>query len=389
MQSVFSPLLSKEEALKKLKSFDVSLDSKKKRFIGYPCNADLHLERFLNWWSTSAMSELPLNDVGDAFSDTSYSLNCHVFEREVVQYFSSLYSIQSSWGYVTSGGTEGNEQGLYMGKRALSEYGEPILYFSSEAHYSICSLAKILDIDYCVIEASEAGQMSMEVLKDKLDSTRPALISLSIGTTFKGAIDSIELVDEIIKEKMIQHVYYHADAALFGGYLPFIANPLAPELNFEKLPFDSIAVSGHKFFGSPTPFGIFLIRKKYLSTFHSDFIQYIDTENITIPCSRSSLNTLLFWWIISTTSVETFHSQAENLIENANYFYYSLREKNYPVWLNAFSNTVYFKQPSIEICKKWCLAKINCPKLGALAHAVVMQHVDRAMIDDFIADITK
>lgn len=387
MRSCFSALLTKEEALKKLASFDEMVDSKKKCFIGYPCNADLHLEGFINWWSRSAMSELPLNDVGDPFSETSYSLNSHPFEREVVEYFSNLYQVLSAWGYVTTGGTEGNEQGLYMGRRVLSEYGKPILYFSKESHYSIASLAKILDLDYFCVEATESGEMSESALKASLDPSRPALFSLSIGTTFKGGIDSIERVQEIVKQKGVRHVYYHADAALFGGFLPFLENPLAPSLNFEKYPYDSIAVSGHKFFGSPVPMGIFLIRQKHLSTFGSDFIQYIDTQNITIPCSRSSFSTLLFWWIISTTSLDSFQKQAEGMVENAAYLYYLLREKGYPVWLNRFSNTVYFKQPSKEVCKLWCLAKSNCPKLGPLAHAVVMQHVDRKMIDHFVKDL--
>ncbi|MDP1879901.1 MAG: histidine decarboxylase [Parachlamydiaceae bacterium] len=387
MSFPYSHLLNKSEALQKLSSFDESIDSRKKRFIGYPCNADLHLEKFINWWSKSAMSELPLNDVGDPFSETSYTLNSHPFEREVVDYFSSIYNVHPSWGYVTSGGTEGNEQGLYMGRRVLSQFGKPILYFSEESHYSVSSLGKILNLEYCKIDAEESGKMSEEALKETIDPSRPALFSLSIGTTFKGGIDSIENIDKIVKEKGIKHVYYHADAALFGGYLPYLTDPLAPTLDFEKHPYDSIAVSGHKFFGSPFPFGIFLIKNKYLSSFHTDFIQYIDAENITIPCSRSSLNTLLFWWIVHTTPIENFQEQAKTMIQNANYLYYSLREKNYPVWLNSFSNTVYFKQPSLEVCSKWTLAKTNCHKLGLLAHAVVMQHVDRNMIDDFVADV--
>lgn len=377
------------DALERLEEFNRFIHEKRRKFIGYPCNGAFNLEKFFEWWQQSDISKTPLNEVGNPYTETSYTLNARPFEIEVLDFFAELYSLQSHWGYITSGGTQGNEQGLYMGRQALSKYGEPILYYSEEAHYSIASLGHILGLQCRVIESQANGEMDYEDLNRKIDNRRPALFSLSIGTTFKGAIDSIENVQSVIRSKGIKHAFYHADAALFGGYLPFYSALGKPELDFNKFSYDSIAVSGHKFFGSPTPLGVFLIRQKYIAALEGEFIEYIHTRNLTIPCSRSALNTLIFWWIIATTPKEEFNRQAHQIIGNAHYLYQQLRLRDYPAWLNPHSNTVYFKAPSRSICSHWTLSMFTCRRLGALAHIIIMQHVTRDKINEFLQELDR
>lgn len=379
--------LGEEGALEQLEQFNKVIKTKCKHFMGYPCNAAFKLDKFFKWWARSSLSHAPLNEVGNPQSETNYALNARPFEGIVLRFFATLYSIKSFWGYITTGGTQGNEQGLYMGRHHLSKYGHPVLYFSEEAHYSIASLGKVLGVDTCMIHTKPDGEMDYEDLRNKLDPLRPALFSLSIGTTFKGAIDRIEIVQSIVQELRCKHVFYHADAALFGGYLPFLPDHKKPDLNFKKFPYDSIAISGHKFWGSPIPLGIFLIREEHTKDMQAEYIEYIHSYNMTIPCSRSALNTLIFWWIISTTPKKEFIKEATQIIDNATYFYQELSKRHYPVWLNPYSNTLFFKAPSQELCKRWTLALYTCPKLGLLAHAIVMQHVDREMIDEFLGDL--
>jgi histidine decarboxylase len=357
--------------------------------MGYPCNAAFQLAQFFDWWHQSSSSQAPLNDVGGPETETLYNLNARPFERRLLQFFAELFSIEPYWGYTTSGGTQGNEQGLYIGRQALEKYGKPILYFSEEAHYSIASLGKVLGLDRCVIATAPHGEIDYEDLAKRLNPTRPALFSLSMGTTFKGAIDDIDRIQRMVKAKHIKHVYYHVDAALFGGYLPFYPDSHKPDLNFQKHPYDSIAISGHKFFGSPVPMGVFFCRREHIQTLQTDYIDYIDAHNLTIPCSRSALNSLIFWWIVSTTSTQEFAQQAVNILENAKYLYQKLKQRHYPVGLNPYSNTVYFKQPSDALCKAWCLSVMHCHHLGDLAHAVVMQHVDKEMIDQFLQELDR
>lgn len=389
LQSLEGFFKGEQAALDQLNAFDHEIEKKRHTFLGYPCNGAIRLEGFLEWWNQSVVSQSPLNDVGNPENATWYSLNAHRFERTVLDYFSHLFSIPDPWGYITSGGTQGNEQGLYIGREVLKAYGSPILYFSEDAHYSIASLGKVLGVERRMIPSKLNGEMDENALARQLDTNRPALFSLSIGTTFKGAIDRIEVIDPIVKAKGIQHVYYHADAALFGGYLPFISDSGKPDLNFKKHPYDSIAVSGHKFFGSPVPLGIFLTRAPHMKVLEAEYIEYIHSRNVTIPCSRSSLNSLILWWIVTTTPVQEFIREAETMLSLTRYFYEELKKREYPVWLNPYSNTLYFKAPSLELSKHWTLSLFTCRQLGPLAHAIMMQHVDKKMIDQFLEELDK
>jgi histidine decarboxylase len=379
--------LGEDAAIQQLNDFSQRISEKRKYFMGYPCNAAFRLDQFFKWWANSSLSRSPLNEVGNPNSETSYSLNARPFETTVLQFFADLYAIKPFWGYVTAGGTQGNEQGLSMGRHVLETCGCPLLYFSEEAHYSIASLGRLLGLDSCIIHSKANGEMDYDDLRQKLDPTRPALFSLSIGTTFKGAIDRIEIIQSIVHDKRIQRVFYHADAALFGGYLPFYPDVNKPDLNFEKYPYDSIAVSGHKFFGSPIPLGIFLIREKYIHPEETDYIEYIHSHNITIPCSRSALNTLILWWTATTTPREELTKEAIQIIESARHFYREFQKRRYPAWLNPYSNTVFFKSPSSQFCQHWSLSLMTCPKLGPLAHAIMMQHVDKKMMDEFFYEL--
>ncbi|MCB1213134.1 MAG: aminotransferase class V-fold PLP-dependent enzyme, partial [Chlamydiia bacterium] len=210
--------------IRQLDDFEDDIAERAHHFIGYPCNSGFHLNPLLDWWSHSLFSCVPCNEAGNPDEESSYALNMRPYEREVLEYFSNLYHFPKggAWGYLTGGGTQGNEQGLYIGREKLKGHGKPILYVSKEAHYSIHSLAKILDIDTRIVACTENGEIDYSDLKQQLDRKRPALFSLAIGTTFKGAIDQIDRVVELVKMKKVPAAYFHADAALFGGFLPYL-----------------------------------------------------------------------------------------------------------------------------------------------------------------------
>ena len=98
--------------------------------IGYPTNQCFDYSPLYPLLQHSA------NNVGDPFHDSLYRVNTHEFEREVVSTFANLmrHSPNETWGYVTSGGTEGNMYGLYI---AREMFPEGVVYFSQDTHYSV------------------------------------------------------------------------------------------------------------------------------------------------------------------------------------------------------------------------------------------------------------
>ena len=90
--------------LERLDSLLREFDELGRRAVGYPCNLDFDYTALLPFMRYVA------NNVGDPFHDSNFQSNTHEIEREVIGIFAGLMHIshEDVWGYVTSGGTEGN-----------------------------------------------------------------------------------------------------------------------------------------------------------------------------------------------------------------------------------------------------------------------------------------
>ncbi len=77
-------------------------------------------------------------------------------------------------------------------------------------------------------------------------------------------------------------------------------------------------------------------------------------------------------------------------MDNTTYLMSELQRIGWPCWNNAYSNTVFFRRPADGLVAKYNLANSHDERFGGdLSHIVVMQHVTREMIDQFIADLQK
>ncbi|NMW22280.1 MAG: aminotransferase class V-fold PLP-dependent enzyme [Chlorobiaceae bacterium] len=373
-----------------LNAFAQKMVQEKKTAVGFPCNQNVKLADFYHWYAVSGLADLAMNNVGDPRRPSLYSLNTHEFENQVIDFFSPLYGFaqEEAWGFVTSSGTDGNNHGIYFGVNFLSSQSDikPVLYVSEEAHYSIMRISDLQGLEMRQIPTSIKGEMEVQAFEQALDTTRPALIVIAVGTTFKGGIDNQDAIDEVLTRKPPVAVYRHVDAALFGGFLPF--TEYAHLLDHSACNYDSIAVSGHKFFGFDEPLGLFITTNEVLAKQNPFQVSYLNDSVPTISCSRSALAPLKFWWQIHTTGVEGYRRQAELILKNAVYLKERLDEISYPAWKNDISNIVYFQRPSDWVMKKWSLAPTEDKRLGGkLAHDIVMRHEGMHTIDHFIDDL--
>lgn len=97
---------------------------------------------------------------------------------------------------------------------------------------------------------------------------------------------------------------------------------------------------------------------------------------------------LKFWWLIQKVGYDKWSEQANGMIDCTAYLQQELTHIGWPCWRNEYSNTVFFKRPSPEVCRKYNLALGYDEHFGGeLAHVVVMQHVTKAKIDGFIKEL--
>lgn len=352
-------------------------------YFGYP---EIPQNNDLSILGISGLAKLHLNNAGDPYVHGNAKMHTKEFEKEVLAFTAGLYDIDPYWGYITSGGTEGNLYGMYTARDYLkSKDHTPYLLYAASSHYSIPKNAHLLGVDQIMVKSEASGELNYQDLKKSIHqiiSTREdygLIINLNIGTTMTGAMDKLSEIYSVIDQLGVppDRFYIHADAALMGFIYPF----LACKENLFEMGVNSIAISGHKFPGTIHPCGIILVKE----TIHnkafkkSSWIPYLEVNDTTISGSRNGFLALNLWYIIQTKGREGFRIEAEKCIENATYLYESLKSINYPgVAYNHDQIIVTFNKPSTEIVKKYQLATE-----GSQAHVVVMQHIDKHKIDQF------
>ena len=358
--------------------------------LGYPGNNDIRLEEFYRWYTGNNLESMIINNAGDPFEEGDHTLSSLDFEREVIQYFAPKYGFDGNdlWGIVTMSGTDGNNHGIYFGVNYLKrKTGKmPVVYVSDEAHYSNYRLCDLQHLEVRLVKSDSMGRMVPDSLEKVLDPTRPCLIVYAMGSTFKGAIDDQKALDDVLARHEGMAVYRHVDAALFGGYLPF--TEYKDLVDRRKTGFDSISVSGHKFFGIDSPCGLFITTRDVYDNQSTYDISYLNANMRMINCSRSGIEPLKFWWLMKTVGDEGWTEQAVRIFENTRYLKFELKRIGWPYWNNEYSNTVIFRRPSAKVVRKYNLACGEDAAFGGkLSHVVVMQHVTKDSIDRLIADL--
>ena len=347
-------------------------ESLKLQQVGYPCNQNFDYSALLPF-----LSYCP-NNVGDPFHDSNFRSNTHEMEREVIGLFADMMHLSrdDAWGYVTSGGTEGNMYGLYIGREM---FPDGVVYFSQDTHYSVVKILRVLKSRNIMIKSQDSGEIDYEDLYETIRINRdsPVIFIANIGTTMKGAVDDVSRVREIIDDLAITNFYIHADAALSGMVLPFVDEP--QPYGFDA-GFDSVAVSGHKMIGSPMPCGVALTKREYVGRIARS-IEYVGVLDTTLTGSRNAITPLMLWYAFEQHGLDGFREIVGECISVAEYAVSRFNDSGIPAWRNRNSVTVVFPRPSEEVIRRWQLAPYE-----DIAHLIAMPHVTREIIDRVVDD---
>lgn len=343
--------------------------------IGFPVAFDI------DYRSLAPFLGYNLNNCGDPFRPCAYGLNTHEFEREVLEFFAGTTRAPDNdwWGYVTNGSTEGNLYGLYLARESLPD---GIVYFSQDSHYSVRKNLHFLNMRHIMIRSQPNGQMDYDDLRESLQIRRdaPPIIFANIGTTMKEARDDISAIRGILNELALDRFYIHSDAALCGGYAAYL-DP-RPSWDFADGA-DSIAISGHKFFGAPMPCGVALARRRNVERI-ARAVAYIGTVDTTVTGSRNAFTPVALWYAIRSLGEEGLRARIQHSLQTAAYAVDTFNAAGIAAWRNAQALTVVFPAPANAVRDKWQLASND-----GISHVICMPHVTREQIDALLADIER
>ena len=358
------------ETRARLDALQQALEETSRRQAGYPANLAY------DYSALTPFLQYSLNNIGDPFHESNYAINSRAFEREVIAAFANLMHLpaEAAWGYVTSGGTEGNMYGLYLARKL---HPDGIVFFSQDTHYSVLKNLSVLNMRNIMIKSQENGELDYDDLFEtvRIHRDTPVIVMANIGTTMKGAIDDLGRVRAILEDLAITSHYIHADAALSGMILPFVDDP--QPYGFDA-GIDSVSLSGHKVIGAPLPCGVVLTKREYVNAVARS-VEYLGTLDTTVPGSRSGFTPLILWYALEHYGVDGLRQLVGDMLDMAAYAVERFNESGIPAWRNRNSVTVVFPRPSEEVVRRWQLAP-----LGDIAHVITMPHVTRETVDELV-----
>lgn len=151
--------------------------------------------------------------------------------------------------YFTSGGTESDNWAVMGVAQARREKGNHIITSKIEHHAILepCQFLESQGFEVTYLDVDQYGLVDPEAVR-KAITDRTILITIMHANNEIGTIEPVEEIGAIAREKGI---HFHTDAVQTVGRIPVDVN---------KINADSLALSGHKFYG-PKGVGVMYIRK--------------------------------------------------------------------------------------------------------------------------------
>lgn len=318
------------------------------------------------------------NNYGDPYVDGIGGAHTKELEVEVVEFLLDLFGadVEDRWGHLTPGGSEANLAALRL---ARSQYPNGLVYFSAAAHDSVAKAVDILRMPSVTVRATRTGEIDYWDLREVLARRRelPAIVVANIGTTMTEAVDDVATIRRILNDLALHQHYIHADAALSG--IPLALADVPPGFGLTPGGAHSVAVSGHKFIGSPVPYGVLLTRRSLRDRVARPGT-YTGVPDTTISGSRSGLAPLLLWVRLHQLGwADGLAKRALAAREVAEYAVQRLRQIGWEAWRHPLAFTVVLQTPPADVRAVWQLATHN-----GVSHLITMPGVGTAQIDQFV-----
>ncbi len=347
--------------------------------FGYPANMeeDSYLVRHLR----GIESRLYLmNNCGDPYQRGNYGMDSKAAEQKTISLIADNLGIPQGeyWGYITSGGTEGNYWAIREG---MKRYPRATLYFSTDAHYSIPKYVTDMEREYIKIPTLKDGSISPAILletifEDKSAKRDGVILILTWGTTCSGAIDHVKEITDAMHAHGIPY-FCHLDAAHYGG-IPAGQKDSPTIQHAPALGIDTVAVSLHKYIGVSRVNGVVLALS---SRINRGVVPYIGQEDTTLLGSRDYAPFSTYQKIKEKMS----RTEGSEYITNIRYFENLLIEAHIPYCRCVPGNTFVIPKPSDDTCNRFQLADFPDETGASKAHIIIFPFHQKQIMEELVS----
>lgn len=299
----------------------------------------------------------------------------------------------STDGYLASGGTEANIQGLWVQRNSQRRRGlgrgEIGVLASEDTHYSIAKGSNLLDLPHLVasvdpttrrIDTEALRRLGKRALSDGI---RHLIVVLNCGTTMFGSIDDPDPVLAVLDDLGLSSSV-HVDAAFGGFLLPFTetTNPLS----FRNPRVLSITLDAHKMLQAPYGTGVFLARKGLMDAVRTEEAAYVPGLDSTLCGSRSGANAIAVWMILQTYGFAGGQAFIRELLARTDHLCAGLVRRGAAFYRHPSMNVVTLRSDSVteEAAHAFHLVPDTHDGAANWWKIVVMDHVGYPELDAFL-----
>jgi len=302
-------------------------------------------------------------------------------ESKYVSFILNLLNApKSATGLIGSGGTESNLSAIWLAKQ-LSGKKEIIVPYS--AHFSFEKIASIMDVKLKVVRLTNDFVIDVSEVKKKISKNTAAIVGIA-GSTELGTIDPISELSELCID---ENIFLHVDAAFGGFVIPFLEKN-DNDFDFKLKGVSSITVDSHKMGCSAIPLGMLLLRKKNWIEQISVDTPYISSKRQAgILATRSAGPVAAAYAVSEYLGFEGYKSIVKDCMVNTSYMKEKIEKTGLELVAKPTLNilAIKLKKPMAIVNDLTKLGwKVNKMDRLSAVRIVVMPHVTRRIIDDFI-----
>jgi glutamate/tyrosine decarboxylase-like PLP-dependent enzyme len=254
-------------------------------------------------------------------------------ENQVLSWLAKEVGLpETAGGVFVQGGTVGNLSALVaardahrekLTKAGITQPGKLAFIASKEAHSSLKSAAKVMDVEVILAKPGDNGKLVASSVKQALDSSAPNSVFAIVatgGTTNFGIVDDLRGIGEVAKAN---DIWYHIDGA-YG--LAGILSPKYRHLFDGSELADSFIVDPHKWLFAPFDACALVYRNPALAkashTQHGEYLETLNESGLWNPADYSFGLTrrtrgLPLWFSLATHGIQKYREAIESNIDLA------------------------------------------------------------------------
>ena len=307
-------------------------------------------------------------------------------ECKLISMLGKMLNNENAAGYICSGGTEANIQGI-RAARNIKAKKNPNIVIPKSAHFSFEKIGDILGVEIRRADLDDEYKVDVACVEKLIDENTIAIVGIA-GTTELGQIDPI---DELSKLAIERDIELHVDAAFGGLVIPFMDKPHPFDFKLDGV--SSITIDPHKMGMATIPSGGILFRdESYLRALEVETPYLTVKAQYTLTGTRPGTGVASAYAVLKTLGFKGMKAIVESCLKNTQVMVEEMEALGFEKVIDPIMNVVCFKSEEADRIKEelynieWVISTIREPKAMRF---VIMPHVDEEVIKNFISDFKR